>query len=338
MKFGMTRYGSQSDEQRARSPPGWLRSSHPPQPSWRISLRSWRGLGVDPGRLSWLQPVCALTSIAPELAMAILPVDKENLRRQYQSAEPFPFVKIDNLLEPAFADEVAQSYPSYDTAAGLGKSFKTVNERRKVQITDAKLFPEPAQRLSQVLASPEFLATLSHISGIPNLLADDDLIGGGLHVTGPGGRLDVHVDFNFLEARNLHRRINLLLYLNPVWDDRWGGHVQLWDRDVKRCRHDFSPRHNRCVIFETSEISYHGVTPVAPETPVERRSFAAYYYTREPPPHWKGSFHSTIFRARPDERMRGLLWMPVEKLQRKVSTRIDWAKHEIKRALGGLRR
>lgn len=270
--------------------------------------------------------------------MLLQPVDKEALRRQYQTSKPFPFVTIDNLLDATFADEVAGSYPSFEAATGQGKTFKSVNERRKIQITDSKLFPEPAQRLNETLASPEFLSTLSYISGIPQLLADEQLEGGGLHLTGPGGRLDVHVDFNFLESRSLHRRMNLLLYLNPTWKDEWGGHLQLWDREVKQCQLDIAPKHNRCLIFETSDISYHGVTPVAVDVPFDRRSFAAYYYTKEAPPRWKGESHNTIFQARPDERMRGYFLMPAERLQQKIRQGIGWAKREVKRAIDGVRR
>src|SRR5262249_52450765 len=152
------------------------------------------------------------------------------------------------------------------------------------QITDTKLFPEPVARLNDALASPEFLADLSYITGIPGLLADSALAGGGIHVTGPGGRLDVPVGFNYIEDRKLHRRLNLLLYLNPVWDEQWGGHIQLWDKDVSACEAAFVPALNRCVIFETSDLSFHGVTPVTSAAPYPRQSFATYYYTREAPP------------------------------------------------------
>jgi Rps23 Pro-64 3,4-dihydroxylase Tpa1-like proline 4-hydroxylase len=266
--------------------------------------------------------------------MLIRPLDQEALRKQYLAAEPFPFVKIDDLLDPAFADEVSASYPTFEKAGEMGMTFKSVNERRKIQITDEKLFPEPAKRLSRALASSEFLSALGFISGVPNLLADAELAGGGLHLTGPGGRLDVHVDFNLLEERQLHRRLNLLLYLNPTWKTEWGGHVQLWDRNVKECRHDFEPKHNRCVIFETSDTSYHGVTPVAETAPHDRRSFAAYYYTREAPANWTGTAHNTIFQARPDERVRGFLLMPAQRLQYSLKRGMDWAKREVKRALG----
>ena len=41
--------------------------------------------------------------------------------------------------------------------------------------------------------------------------------------------------FNYMEDRKLYRRLNLLLYLNPVWNDQWGGDIQLSDKDVKHC-------------------------------------------------------------------------------------------------------
>jgi hypothetical protein len=69
----------------------------------------------------------------------------------------------------------------------------------------------------------------------------------------------------------------------------------------------------RCLIFETSSISFHGVAPLKCPPNEVRRSFAAYYYTKEAPAGWDGTRHSTIFRARPEERWKGLVAMPIEK-------------------------
>jgi hypothetical protein len=265
--------------------------------------------------------------------MIVQPLDRDLLQRQYADATPFPFVKIENFLDPSFAAMVAAAYPTFDEALSQGSAFKTVNERKKVQITDAKLFPSPVAELNEALASAEFLSDLSYITGIHDLLADEELIGGGIHITGPGGRLDVHVDFNYVEGRKLHRRINLLLYLNRIWEERWGGHIQLWDKEVKTCRHSFAPAFNRCVIFETSEISFHGVTPVTTASRYPRFSFASYYYTREAPSNWKGGVHSTVFRARPKERIRGYVLMPAESLQRTVAGGVVKLKLHLKRLL-----
>jgi hypothetical protein len=267
----------------------------------------------------------------------IVPFDRQGLRQQYIQASPFPFVKIEQFLDPVFAGKVAAACPSFDEAAGRGKTFRSVNERKKVQITDAKLFPRPIAQLNQALASPDFLSDLSYITGIPDLVADEELVGGGIHITGPGGRLDVHVDFNYMESRELHRRLNLLLYLNPVWEEKWGGHIQFWDRDVKHCRQAFSPAFNRCVIFETSDISFHGVTPVTTSAPVPRLSFAAYYYTCQAPPNWKGTIHSTIFKARPEERLRGYVLMPAEMLQQRLTSGVRRMKQVVKRLMNAAR-
>jgi hypothetical protein len=267
----------------------------------------------------------------------LLSLDREMLRLQYSEASPFPFVKIDKFLDPAFAATVAAAYPSFAAATTQGRRFDAINERKKVQITDTKLFPPPVAQLNEALASPTFLADLSYVTGITDLLADEELVGGGMHITGPGGRLDVHVDFNYLEHRKLYRRLNLLLYLNPIWEEQWGGHIQLWDSDVKNCRQAFAPALNRCVIFETSEISFHGVAPVTTAAPFPRISFATYYYTCQPPPNWKGTVHSTIFKARPEERLRRYLLMPAENFQKRLTGGTRRMKRGVKRLLDAVR-
>jgi Rps23 Pro-64 3,4-dihydroxylase Tpa1-like proline 4-hydroxylase len=209
-----------------------------------------------------------------------------------------------------------------------------VNERKKVQITKSELFPAPIARLNEALASPEFLSDLSYITGMPNLLADAELVGGGMHITGPGGRLDVHIDFNYIEERKLHRRLNLLLYLNLSWSDKWGGDIQLWDKDVKNCEASFGPSFNRCVIFETNEISYHGVVPVSTDATAPRKSFATYYYTREQPSHWTGVSHSTIFKARPDEKAKALILMPADAAKAKFRAGLRSLKDGVKGLIG----
>jgi hypothetical protein len=261
-------------------------------------------------------------------------LDRDDLRQKFKSAKPFPHVVIENLLVPGAAEEVAASFPSFERARELGFGFNAVNEQRKIQITEAAKFPEPVRRLQEAISSPQFLADLEFITGIPNLLADDLLEGGGMHLTGAGGRLDVHVDFNVLEKRKLFRRLNILLYLNPTWQADWGGQIELWDKDVKTCHLSSQPSLNRCVIFETSDISYHGVTPIRAPDDVVRQSFAAYYYTREAPAKWDGSAHSTIFKARPDETIRKYVHMPVEKIRRQISAQIHKSKQWVKSRIG----
>jgi Rps23 Pro-64 3,4-dihydroxylase Tpa1-like proline 4-hydroxylase len=244
------------------------------------------------------------------------PIDWDALRAQVRASKPVPNFLIDRFLKDDFAQRVAEAFPPYEQALAVGRSFQAVNERGKVQVTDASQFPQPIRELNEVLASREVLDLLSYALDIPELLADPQLVGGGMHQTAARGHLDVHVDFNFLSEKQWHRRTNLLLFFNREWPAEWGGEFELWDEDVKVRHHAHLPIFNRCVVFETNEISFHGVSAVKCPPGQSRKSFAAYYYTTSAPAHWNGQPHSTIFRARPDEFLKGAVAMPAEKAKR----------------------
>ena len=246
------------------------------------------------------------------------PIDIDAIRESTKNAEFFPHFSIDNFLNEDFACDVHDAFPSYDKALGMGRSFNAVNEAKKVQVTDSTLFSAPIAKLNELLASKEFVDKLSYILNIPNLIADPNLAGGGIHETTGGGRLDVHVDFNFNEELKLYRRANILIYFNKDWKKEYGGILDLWDSDVKICHAEILPIFNRMACFATSEISYHGVTPIMCPDNMTRKSFAAYYYTKEEPDDWSGNNHSTIFKARPNEWLRGHVDMPLEKFKRKT--------------------
>ena len=260
-------------------------------------------------------------------------IDREALRAKVRSASPFPHFCVDDFLAEDSAEQVCEAFPPFEVATKLGRTCSSVNEKRKIQIVDSRKFPPPLQKLNEALSCREFLDLLSYVFDIPNLLADEELAGGGIHQTGAQGRLDVHVDFNYIEKRALHRRLNILIYFNKGWRQEWGGNIELWDRKVKVCHHSFAPIFNRCIVFETSEISFHGVTPVTCPDTVSRKSFAAYYYTKEAPAHWTGESHSTIFRARPDEKLKGAILMPAEKAMRWTRELLYRGKKSLKRVL-----
>ena len=255
--------------------------------------------------------------------------DLDDLSARFQSAVPFPSICIDNFLDEAFAHEVADAFPSFEEAKRLGHGFNAVNERGKYQIPDSSQFPEPILKLHESLSSHEFLSAMEKMSGIEGLVADAHLVGGGIHQTGPRGHLDVHVDFNYITKLRLHRRLNILVFFNREWQSSWGGNLELWDADVKTCHHSFEPLFNRCCIFQTSEISFHGVTAVKCPSNFARKSFAAYYYTNETDDSFIERAHSTIFKARPDERLKRNVLMPMERLKSILSK----GRHKLGRIL-----
>lgn len=260
----------------------------------------------------------------------VRPIDRDALRADFQSKKPVPWFCIDNFLQPTFADEVYGSFPSFDQAIKDGRLFQAVNEKGKVQVTDPDKFPPPVRKLHDLLASQEFLSLIEHVTGIPRLLADEKLVGGGIHQTGPRGHLDVHLDFDVIKDRQLFRRLNILVYFNKNWRPEYGGDFELWDPEVRKLQKNFSPVFNRCVMFETNDVSFHGVTAVKCPEGMTRKSFAAYYYTREAPAYYNGTPHDTIFRARPDELIKGKLLMPAEKMKQSMRTAINTMKDKLK--------
>lgn len=262
-----------------------------------------------------------------------LHLDPERLRKGFHQAQPFPYVVLEDFLPIEAAREVSRSYPTFDEAERMGLSFAFVNERKKVQVTDYERFPGPVKALADALASPEFMGRLEALTGIEGLLWDDSYAGGGMHQTASSGHLDVHVDFNQLGHNGWYRRLNLLIYLNERWDPEWGGHLELWDQEVKNCYQRVVPALGRAVLFETSDHSFHGVSAVESPEDHPRKSFAVYYYAKQPGASFEGS-HSTIFKARPHELKKKYISMPLERAERLAQDKLRSVKDQAKRFLG----
>ncbi len=238
-------------------------------------------------------------------------VDIARLSKDVVSKDPFPHFSFDNFLDEDFANEIHDAFPSYEHALSVGRQFAAVNEKYKVQITDTKHFPKPILELNELLASDAFVAKVSDMLNIPNLIADPHLNGGGIHETNSGGHLDVHVDFNYIKQKQWHRRVNILIYFNKNWKEEFGCYFVIWDYEVKNRKGYYSPDFNRACGFSTGDYSWHGVTPVTSPANIIRKSFAVYYYTKEAPEGWDGTEHSTIFKARPKEWVKGNVSMPM---------------------------
>ena len=102
-----------------------------------------------------------------------------------------------------------------------------------------------------------------------------------MHCTKRHGKLDVHIDYSLHPQMNYERRINLILYLNSDWENDYGGNLELWDNNISNCEKSIKPVFNRAVIFNTSDISFHGhPDPLNCPDHICRKSLAWYYLTK----------------------------------------------------------
>ena len=210
------------------------------------------------------------------------------LQSRYRSAKPFPHIVLDDFLEPDVVRLAMDEFPPLDP--GEWNIYSHANER-KFSHTEPATWPPTLQAVLAELNSQPVVDFLSKLTGIEGLFADDTLEGGGLHQSTTGGFLNIHADFTVHpHHRTWRRRVNLLLYLNRDWPPEYGGDLELWSTDMKRCVESVSPIANRAVIFTTDMDSFHGhPEPMRCPPDVARQSLALYYFTDEADA--RGSIH-----------------------------------------------
>jgi Rps23 Pro-64 3,4-dihydroxylase Tpa1-like proline 4-hydroxylase len=217
----------------------------------------------------------------------------------YRSADPFPHAIIDDLFDPEILDQILEEFPGPEDASWRRRNI--VNEI-KLDLFDEQRFGPTTWHFLAALNSATFLKFLEQLTSIEGLIADPYYIGGGLHQILPGGKLDVHIDFNKHDGLDLERRLNAIIYLNKDWDESWGGHLELWDKQVSRCAVRAAPVYNRMVVFSTTQSSFHGhPDPLKCPPDRTRRSLALYYYTSHRPQEEQADRHTTRFRRRPHD-------------------------------------
>ncbi len=207
--------------------------------------------------------------------------DIKSLHQKYASSRPFPHVIFDNFLNNELISKVQFEINNFQDWDGEKNFYGSKEERHCGSINK---IPPTSRALIQELNGPDFLKFLEDLTGIDNLIPDPYLLGGGYQSIGTGGFLKIHADFNWHQKLQAHRRINLLLYLNEGWNKDWGGCLELWDSKMQNCELKIPPISNRLVIFNTTDISFHG-HPDALECPlsIRRNSIALYYYTTTKP-------------------------------------------------------
>jgi hypothetical protein len=219
------------------------------------------------------------------------------LSAQFAAGDPFPHVVLDDFLMEGALERSRQAFPSLESA---GWTHYTHWNEQKFGKSDRDAFPEALAAVIDELSSQRFLHFLEGLAGIPALLADQRLMGGGLHQSTAGGYLNVHADFTGHPHHSTwRRRLNLLLYLNRDWEESWGGFLELWDAGMQRCVQRIAPVFNRAVIFRTDPDTFHGhPDPMTCPQGITRKSLALYYFTAERTPFL---IRSTEYRARPGE-------------------------------------
>ena len=218
----------------------------------------------------------------------------ETSRNLYNQAKPFPHLVIDEFLPANVLDRVLDEFPNaiacswQPTGQPLERSIHKLaaNSTPKSNVQ----MGQTTQTLLLELNSPTFISFLEQLTNTSGIMADPDLVNelsghsstqlSGvdraslsstdrlLSVVQPSMQSSslvpqpVFVSQSVLPPHRikppLDRKINLLIYLNKDWKEEYGGHLELWNADMTHCEKRILPIFNRCVIFSTTDFSYHG--------------------------------------------------------------------------------
>jgi Rps23 Pro-64 3,4-dihydroxylase Tpa1-like proline 4-hydroxylase len=251
-------------------------------------------------------------SVIEELFQAISSERLSKIAKQYKNEYahnlPFPHIAIDNIFPKRFLEFVLEENPetvALNGCVGASKEcFQETVQNKKSAIEHEDLMGVYTKILFSALKSSNFIRFLEELTGIEAILPDPHYRGSGLHITAPGGNLNVHADFNKYNAYQLDRRVNSFIYLNQDWPESFGGHLELWSRDMRSCAQRILPSLGRFVVFSSTDFSYHGhPQPLAAPDGRARRSMALYYYTNGRPSHeclkgnCSGKGHTTLFQT-----------------------------------------
>lgn len=209
--------------------------------------------------------------------------------QNYKNRLPFPHMVESKIFPEDVLRRVGKEIPDQPNAKDgcVEKSnscFRAAKEKYKNGFENEELFGPATASFFGFLRSSRFIQFLEKLTGINDLIPDPHYFGSGVHQTLPGGHLDIHADFNRYERYNLYRRVNILLYLNPDWKEEYGGHLELWPRDMSKCMARVAPDLGTLAVFSSTDFSYHG-HPEALTCPQNRsrRSLALYYYSATRP-------------------------------------------------------
>jgi hypothetical protein len=264
---------------------------------------------VRPGPPGWapVTPVGATSDAADQDKAMRLFLDGQRLlrvadehRHAYASAQPYPHVVLDGLFPDDALDHVLAEFPDPDSP--VWKAYRNYHEQKLEAQGEERLGEATSLLLYQFNSAP-FLRFLERLTGIEHLIPDPYFQGGGLHQILRGGKLGVHADFSTHKVLPLHRRLNVLIYLNRDWHADYGGALELWDNQRARCVERIVPIFNRMVVFTITDWAYHGhPEPLTCPDGMTRKSIALFYFTvKRPPGEVMQGKRSTLFIQRPGE-------------------------------------
>ena len=221
----------------------------------------------------------------------------QQAKDQYDSTKnSIGYFFIDDLLPVDIAKEIHRAFPRPEEM-NLNKSLR---EHKHIAAQMDQYHPLLEQAI-YAFQDTEVVSLIQSICEIDKLEPDTHLYAGGISTMKKGQFLNPHLDNSHDKERNRWRVLNLLYYVNPNWEDGYGGDLELWPDGLKGEPIVIPSTFNRLVVMATHQGSWHAVRPVQVDEP---RNCVSNYYFSTIPLRESDRFHVTTFRGWPHQRLK----------------------------------
>jgi Rps23 Pro-64 3,4-dihydroxylase Tpa1-like proline 4-hydroxylase len=227
-----------------------------------------------------------------------LNANKDNLKNEFNREGRINSCFIDDVLPENLAKEIYTVYPSPDEMA-IHKSLRE-NKRIAAQMD---LYNPILEEIVYAFQDLRIVKIVEEITGLKDMIPDNKLYAGGISLMSMGNFLNPHLDNSHDNDRENYRVLNLLYYVTPDWDQKYGGNLELWDKGMGNAQRTIHSKFNRLVLMVTNKTSIHSVSKV---TSAGKRCCVSNYYFSNRPAEYSEYFHVTSFYGRPEEPIRNI--------------------------------
>jgi Rps23 Pro-64 3,4-dihydroxylase Tpa1-like proline 4-hydroxylase len=155
----------------------------------------------------------------------------------------------------------------------------------KYTLRNKQAYTPLLKQLITYLESSEFIKKLSQLTGF-DLIVDKNRNFNGVHIYNNGDKLDIHLDASIHPTSYHIKAVTLGIYLSYKWDPNYDCALEIWEGDsgtleksiLHKCIDRISPLFNRLIIFNNSDIAWHGNPDVARCPEESKRIFVTVSY------------------------------------------------------------
>ena len=201
--------------------------------------------------------------------------DFQTLNNRFVGTPPFPMIVLDNFLPEDFASSMATECESIPLQHWTEFTRKGSFMRECKRLEHAPVAFDFVNQMHSALG----MEWMTSITGIKDLIPDPYLTGAGYSRSFRGDSLQLHSDFNWNDQIKVHRMLSFIIYLNPNWQEEWGGSLEFTDFNKEKVIQSVPPLFNRAIIWRYHKRGFHGYPhPLTCPENMSRNTFRLFYY------------------------------------------------------------